>query len=286
MISGQREYSQIVDTLKLNPRGMSLKQISTAVGMNRISVARYLDVLRTSGQVEMVPYGQTKLFFLSRSAPIQALLDFSSDYVVLLSPDFRIVQINKKFLDFFENNAEDLVGKALGSVFYSIAEDIPIEKMVEQSLSGQQINREIRILKDEEEFYFKVKVVPTVFYDGSPGTTIIFNDITEYKRSIAALMESQDKYISLIEKISILLESVETAASLNDHIRNPLQAIVGLAEIDGGEQAGKIQHLVEDIDEIVQQLDIGWVESTNLRQIISKALQHFDEKQYLTAAEQ
>ena len=256
MISGQREYSQIVDTLKLNPRGMSLKQISTAVGMNRISVARYLDVLRTSGQVEMVPYGQTKLFFLSRSAPIQALLDFSSDYVVLLSPDFRIVQINKKFLDFFENRAEDLIGKPLGSVFYSIAEDIPIEKMVEQSLSGQQINREIRILKDEEEFYFKVKVVPTVFYDGSPGTTIIFNDITEYKRSIAALMESQDKYISLIEKISILLESVEASASLNDHIRNPLQAIVGLAEIDGGEQAGKIQHLVEDIDEIVQQLGL------------------------------
>ncbi|HDR72957.1 MAG TPA: PAS domain-containing protein [Methanoculleus sp.] len=276
MITSPKEYSQIFDTLKLNPRGMSLKQISTAVGMNRISVARYLDVLRTTGQVEMVPYGQTKLFYLSKSAPVSALLDFSSDYVILLSPDYRIVQINKRFVEFFEYTMDELIGKPLGSVFYSIAEDIPIEKMIEQALSGQTIDREIRILKEEEEYYFKIKIVPTVFYDGSPGTTMIFNDITEYKRSIAALTESQEKYLSLIEKISELLESIETAASLNDNIRNPLQAIVGLAEIGGGEDVSKIQNLVEEIDEIVQELDIGWVESTNLRQIITKAHQYLD----------
>jgi PAS domain S-box-containing protein len=281
MITSSKEYSQIIDTLKTNPRGMSLKQISHAIGMNRISAARYLDVLRTSGQVDMVPYGQTKLFFLSKSAPISALLDFSSDYVLLLSPDFRIRQINKKFLDFFEYELDEILGKPVGNVFYSIAEDIPIEKMIDLALSGQNMDREIRILKAEEEFFFKIKIIPTVFYDGSPGTTIIFNDITEYKRSIAALIESQEKYISLIEKISILLESVEAGASLNDHIRNPLQAIVGLAEIEGGDQMNKIQTLVEDIDKMVKELDIGWVESTNLRQVINKALRYIDEKQYL-----
>jgi PAS domain S-box-containing protein len=262
-----------MDTLKINPRGMSLKQISTAVGMNRISVARYLDVLRTSGQVDMIPYGQTKLFYLANGAPISALLDFSSDYVILLSSDFCIMQINKRFVEFFGYEEDEIVGKPLGSVFLSIAEDIAIEKMIKQALSGQNIDKEIRILKSDEEYYFKIKIIPTAFFDGTPGTTLIFNDITEYKRSIAALTESEGKYLSIIEKMSELLEVMETAASLNDNIRDPLQAIVGLAEIEGGDDTSRIHTLVNEIDEIVQQLDIKWVESTNLRQMINKTQQ-------------
>jgi PAS domain S-box-containing protein len=270
MVQNHKELTNILQILRDNPRGMSLKQISEAIGMNRISVARYLDILRASGQVDMVPYGQAKLFYLSHRVSVSALLDFSSDLVVVIGRDQHIVQANRNFLSLVSQNIEEIVGKQLLDVLNPLTQELGIKTKIDQALEGKELLEEICIIKDEEELYFHMKIVPTAFIDGSPGITIILEDITEYKRTINALIESEKKYRTLIENLGDFLVNVDRYSMMHDHIRNPLQAIVGIADLEGGELNDKIHQQAQEIDKIITQLDIGRIEADKIREFLRK----------------
>lgn len=65
-------------------------------------------------------------------------------------------------------------------------------------------------------------------------------------------------------------KNMEQFAILNDHIRNPLQAIVGLVDLEGGPLAGKVVAQAAEIDTIIKQLDIGWLESKKISDFLRK----------------
>ncbi|MBN2735249.1 MAG: PAS domain S-box protein [Methanomicrobiaceae archaeon] len=60
-------------------------------------------------------------------------------------------------------------------------------------------------------------------------------------------------------------KNLEQLAILNDHIRNPLQGIVGYAGMGEGELFKKIIDLSMEIDSIVTKLDEGYLESKKIR---------------------
>jgi PAS domain S-box-containing protein len=65
-------------------------------------------------------------------------------------------------------------------------------------------------------------------------------------------------------------KNMEQFAILNDHIRNPLQAIVGLVDLEGGPLADKIVSQAAEIDTIIKKLDIGWLESKKISDFLRK----------------
>ncbi|NYT06484.1 MAG: PAS domain-containing protein [Methanomicrobiales archaeon] len=270
MNRNHNELTRILEILKQNPRGMSVTQLAEAMGMNRISVARYLDILRTSGQVDMEPYGQAKVYYLSQRVPISAMLNLSSEYVVVLGKDQRIVQANTNFVNLFTTHRDEIVDQHIQDILFPENPKLGLQQLIDQAIDGEEIVEEIRIIKEKEELFFKMKVVPTAFTDGSPGITIILEDITEYKRSLEALMTSEEKYKALLRNISELLVKVEYMANLNDQIRNPLQVIVGIADLEDEKLAEQIRDQAQEIDTIIQQLNIGWVESENIRSFFRK----------------
>ncbi|WP_250987904.1 PAS domain S-box protein [Methanoculleus oceani] len=72
------------------------------------------------------------------------------------------------------------------------------------------------------------------------------------------------------ETYAQLGRNIEQFAILGDHIRNPLQVIVGYAEMLDDPFAGKILEQSRRIDEIITELDRGWVESANVRQFLRR----------------
>jgi PAS domain S-box-containing protein len=85
-------------------------------------------------------------------------------------------------------------------------------------------------------------------------------DITERKE-----MESAHKTaLQQIEK------NIEQFAILGDHIRNPLAVIVGLTCMLAEDIAGKVLAQAREIDRIITQIDVGWIESEKVRHIIRK----------------
>ncbi len=66
-------------------------------------------------------------------------------------------------------------------------------------------------------------------------------------------------------------QNIEQFAILADHIRLPLQVILGMADlIDDGEASERIRGQVARINGIVKQLDEGWVESREIREFLRR----------------
>lgn len=96
----KRELSRVKGLLKNEPRGLSITDISRILNMNRNSVSKYLNMLLVSGHVDMRSVGVAKVYFLSQRVPISAMLDFSSEGIIVLDADLKIVQLNDNYLDF------------------------------------------------------------------------------------------------------------------------------------------------------------------------------------------
>ena len=104
----QQEMTQIKQILKDNPKGMTVTDISRKIKINRNSVAKYLDIMRISGQVEMITFGPAKVFFPSRRVPIRKMIDYTSDYILVMDKNLKITRINNSFLEFLNIERRDI----------------------------------------------------------------------------------------------------------------------------------------------------------------------------------
>lgn len=177
---------------------MTVKAISEAIKVNRNSTAKYLDVMLISGEIEQRTIGMAKIYYRSHRIPSSALLDFSSDYILVINAEMVAIQVNKNFLDLFNLDRKDIVGKKLsdapdflnkGNILLSSIKDyLIVEKPIEEVTV-------VEILDN----VFRVKFIPTVFHDGSSGTSIIMEDVTEEKKAHSYLLESEERWRSLVE---------------------------------------------------------------------------------------
>lgn len=198
----QEQLSEITKVLKANPRGMTVTRISREINLNRNSVAKYLEVLLISGHVEMRSYGPAKVFFLSQRVPISAMLDFSSDYMLILDRDLRIIQVNDNFLKLVDVERENLLGRRIEDVSIPVFDTAEITSNLKVALNGKQITQEMDCSVGETEHCFNIKIIPTTFEDGLPGVTVILENVTERKRMEEALRKSERRYRLLLESIS------------------------------------------------------------------------------------
>ena len=198
----QEQLSKITKVLRDNPRGMTVTQISKEINLNRNSVAKYLEVLLISGHVEMRSYGPAKVFFLSQRVPISAMLDFSSDYILILDRDLKIIQINDNFLKLVDIERETMLGQRIDDVSIPVFNTTEITSNLKAALNGKEITQEIECSVGETEYYFNIKIIPTTFEDGLPGVTMILENITERKMMEEELRESEQRYRLLCGSIS------------------------------------------------------------------------------------
>lgn len=70
-----------------------------------------------------------------------------------------------------------------------------------------------------------------------------------------------------------IAQNMEQLATLNDEIRNPLTIISLISEIVGEEYHNKIMEAVNDIDDLVDRLDQGWIQSEKVRNFLIKHYQ-------------
>ena len=69
-------------------------------------------------------------------------------------------------------------------------------------------------------------------------------------------------------------QNMEQFQTLNDQIRNPLQAILGYLQLGDPAYHPKIIHQVQEIDNLVVRLDKGWVESEKVRSFLLRNYRH------------
>ena len=192
-------------------------------------------------------------------------IDAMSDGIYLLDRDLRLILTNSIFGRWLEAGGVtgevtgEVIGKRIDEVLPSLKDRIVEEFEWVFSTGRMQVaNDEIHIRN--KRFIFETRKIP-VFEDGSVVRVVtIMRNITRQKQ----IEEEKKLAYEQIEK------NIEQFAILGDHIRNPMQVIVGLADLEGGPNNEKIQHQAREIDRTISQLDRGWIESEKIREFVKK----------------
>ena len=157
MVLRKEITSLIKDLLKKNPQGLSITEIVKTTGINRNTAGRYLENLLVSGQVEMRRFGMAKIYGVSQRVPLSAVLSISSELVLQLDNNLRIVFINEPFLDLLGTEEKMILGKNIeytpvNSVF---DESFPrlLEK-IQEGLNGKEASGDIFLPLKDLIFYF------------------------------------------------------------------------------------------------------------------------------------
>ena len=174
----QAEINQIRDILKKNPRGLTVTEVGTILGFSRNSAAKYLDVMLSSEEVEVREVGRARIFYLSQRVRLAALLEYSSTLMIVVNNDLDIVQANAKMLNDFGVSKSDLIGKNLiNDIFFDNRYEQAVDFIVNLIKSEE---KEAELLVQGNTLF--VRLFPTTFSDGSEGSTLIFEDISERRR--------------------------------------------------------------------------------------------------------
>lgn len=196
------ELTRISEVLKENPKGMAVREIADAIGMNRNTVSRYLDMLRVAGQVDMKTYGKAKVFYVSQRMPISAMMDCAVDMVFVVDPLITVVEANDAICTFLKGCRDDIVGRNMRDSAL-VAFDHPlIVGRINDAMEGRGSTDELRYMRMDGELYFRVKTIPTVLNSGQPGVAVVMEDITGKKVAEEALRDSELKFRTLVEDIS------------------------------------------------------------------------------------
>ncbi|WP_292421794.1 PAS domain S-box protein, partial [Methanoregula sp.] len=162
---------------------MSITEISRQLRMNRNSVAKYLEILLISGHVEAKQFGTSKVYTLSQRVPVTAMMDFSSDMILLLDDEHRIVQTNDRFLRFTGLSRESVIGQRADEMETSLLRGLPLERIASAGTEGATETIETAVMGSGGEAVFSTKIISAIFDDGTPGFTILIEDITGRKQA-------------------------------------------------------------------------------------------------------
>ncbi|MCM2466613.1 PAS domain S-box protein [Methanoculleus oceani] len=115
--------------------------------------------------------------------------------------------------------------------------------------------------KDGSGAFLELNESPIVRDRTVVGVHVVGRDITERKHEEQLRQQAFEQ----IER------NIEQFAILGDHIRQPLQVILGMTELLEEETAvERIQEQVERINSYVRELDRGWIESRQVREFLRK----------------
>ncbi|MCQ8894540.1 MAG: PAS domain S-box protein [Methanolinea sp.] len=199
MILDQEKITRIKKLLKARPKGLTITDISHSLKLNRNSVAKYLEILLITGQVEVQLYGNAKVYTLSHRVPLSSMLKFSTELILILDSDMRIIDVNDNFLTFFSLQKSDLMGTRIDESGIPGILGLPLTFFSGKESLPEGTDRELNLTLGGKTYYFSIKVVPTVFDDGSGGYTLIFEDVTLSRDFEKKLKMSEERFRAIVE---------------------------------------------------------------------------------------
>ena len=199
----QQEIVQIQEILNENPKGMTVSDIARKMKINRNSVAKYLDIMRISGQVEMLTFGPAKVYFPSKRVPVSNLINYASDYILVLDSNLHINLVNDTFLAVLKTNRKKIINQHYDQKIQKIFhEKFELAKFLGDALEGKSFTKELILNINKDELFCKVKIIPTTFENGKNGVALIMKDDTNYVNAENALKNSQDNINGILNKMN------------------------------------------------------------------------------------
>jgi PAS domain S-box-containing protein len=215
----------------------------------------------------------TELALRESEERYRLLAENAKDVIWTMNMDLEFTYISPSARLLLGYDPEAMMQKRLDRILVPMSLQFAREVFFEERALAQIENKTqagLRVLElecicnDGSFVWIEAKVTFLRDSEGRPvGILGVARDISERKQ----IERIKSEAYTQIEK------NMEQFAILNDHIRNPLQAIVGLADLEGGPLSDKIYQQAMEIDSIIKRLDIGWIESKKIREFLRKHYQ-------------
>ena len=179
-----QELGKIRSILVGSTKGYTVTEIARKLGINRNSVAKYLDIMVTSGTVEMKLVGSAKLFTLSKRMPLASIINLSSDYILLLDDDANVTYANENMLRFENSTLEEIAGRPVSSLELARKTGSGITRIVGESLAGREVSTDLEFRSGAELFAFRARFVPGILENNKKGLIVILSSIPDAARFI------------------------------------------------------------------------------------------------------
>ncbi|MFY9195656.1 MAG: PAS domain S-box protein [Methanoculleus sp.] len=199
---------------------------------------------------------QSEYVFRESENLYQIVLDAITDAVTVIDTKFTILLANDAFIAWCEEFelATSVAGKDLFSVLPFLSPTVR-QQYVRVMRTGRSLTSDRSYQIGDRTIILREIRIP-IFEHGEVARIItVTRDITAQKE----VEDLRSRAYAQIER------NMEQFALLADHIRNPLQAIMGYVEMmDDPGMAEKARQQVHRIDTIIDQLDERWAESRKL----------------------
>lgn len=193
----QERVTRIKSLLKWHPRGMTISAITHQLKMNRNLTAKYLDMLLISGQVEMQLVGAAKVYFLTKSVPVSAMLEFSFDLVIMIDQDKKILFMNERANDLFNEARENVTGRDVGELVSPVIPGLSFERDA-PGMPDKDTVTDLSCTVRGNIRHFRIKKIPTAFEDGTQGFTFLMEDVTRERTDHQQLAISEARYRGIV----------------------------------------------------------------------------------------
>lgn len=211
-----QNLSEVKEVLEQNPSGMTIQDISQEVGLNRNSVAKYLEILTISGEAEREKIGPAKVYSISEKVPLSAVLDYTDDLIVVLNTSMELVQVNEKCLEEFDLERDEVLESPVEDIDIPLFKknesgdesmpSFPEESIIPEVQSAldddEEKTVEVSFEQDSEKYHMEVDMVPTTFQNGMTGMTLICKDITERKEAEKQCRKYRERLEELVKERS------------------------------------------------------------------------------------
>lgn len=201
----------------------------------------------------------------------RAIAELAEDSIYIFNADYSLAYINSYTAQFFKIPLIKETTMNMKEIFPDDLEE-QIKNHLEDVFSRGQYQRfTMHALLNERELWLDTTLVPIISDKGEVVQVIgLSRDIT-----IMVLFEKEMEKKGIIQ----IEKNMEQFQILNDKIRNPLAIIMSIASMNEGKESEMIIEQVKLIDDLVTQLDHGWVESEKVRSFFIKHYQYIQEKE-------
>ncbi len=186
----------------------------------------------------------------------------SFDMIFICHADRGITYISPAVTRILGYTPEEMIGRQCSD--YVLDSGLPgwqeVRRRVARGESFEGLLVEFR-QKDGMAAVIEMNGSPVIEDGNVTGVQVVGRDVSDRKRY-------EDMRLQAFYQIE---QNIEQFAILADHIRLPLQVILGMADLaDDAKTSAKIREQVERINGIVKQLDEGWVESRDIREFLRR----------------
>lgn len=196
----KKGIENVLEILRQSKHGLTVKEIGEQLGLNRNAAAKYMDVLRAFGKVEVKEIGPAKLFTIARKPAVPQLLDYCSEMIILVDGKLNIIQANKAFLARIATENKDLIGKKINECGVVAFQDKLFIDKISLAFAGYDYVFEAMGVLGNAIVNCRFQIISIALQDGKDGVAIIGSDIRKKEDTYGFFADVFDVHADMICK--------------------------------------------------------------------------------------